>query len=85
MENEKRCYGRIFPSVLELKHNIAVRGHVFGYEVECSGLSTGDRSVVADTENWRGCLRCPEFDECYRFSTAMLLMEIAVKLTSVMH
>ncbi len=54
MENEKKCYGRIFPSVLELKHNTAVRGHVFGYEIECSGLSTGDRSVVADTDNWRG-------------------------------
>ncbi len=79
MDREKECYGRMFPSVLELSHNRTVKGHVFGYKVECTGISTGDRSVVTDLDNWRECTNCPKLDECYRLSAGQLLMEIAVR------
>jgi len=84
MESEKECYGRMFPSVLELSHNRMVRGHVFGDKVECTGISTGDRSVVTDLDNWRACTDCSKLDRCYQLSVGQLLMEIAVRSSGVL-
>ncbi len=85
MENEKECYGRMFPSVLELRHNEQVKGHLFAYTVECTGISTGDRSVSADLGNWQECTRCSKLDICYRLSVGQLLMELAVRHSGVLH
>ncbi len=79
METEKECYGRIFPSVAELHHNSLVGGRVFGYKVECTGISTGDRTVVTDLQHWRECICCSKFSDCYQLSVGQLLMEIAIR------
>jgi hypothetical protein len=37
MNREQECYGKLFPSVVEMDHNRAVVGKVFGYHLDYSG------------------------------------------------
>ena len=77
MKNEPDCYGGMFPPLIPLTHNETVAGKVFGYRVE--GIMVPRRTVTINREAWRQCLQCPDFDACYRLSTATALMEMAVK------
>ena len=73
------CYGKMFPSVVTLAHNRTVEGRVFGYRLNAPGIVRGTQTTKADTEVWRQCVTCPDFDGCYRLSVGQLLMEMALR------
>ncbi len=79
MKPETECYGKMFPAVIEMAHNKAVLGKVFGYRVDYPGQVAINQVASVNLEEWQRCLECPEFDGCYRLSTGTLLMELAVK------
>ena len=79
MQQSPACYGRMFPSTLVRSANTEVRGRVFGYRIDHSGVVESQQVVSTDSEAWRECTKCPEVDSCFRLSTGTLLMEIAVR------
>ena len=48
------------------------------YETIIPLLGEADRKVVANIDEWDDCLRCPEFEHCYRFCMGKLALEDAV-------
>lgn len=79
MNREQECYGKMFPSVVEMAHDRLVTGKVFGYEVDYPGQVAHKRDTMVDRDAWQKCLECPELDGCFRLSTGTMLMELAVK------
>lgn len=79
MKTKPECYGKMFPPVVEMAHNEAVLGKVFGYRVDYSGGVANERAASVNHEQWDRCLNCPEFDSCYPLSIGTMLMELAVK------
>jgi hypothetical protein len=79
MNREQECYGKMFPSVVEMAYNRAVVGKVFGYQLDCSGQVAQKRTSTVDRVAWEKCLECRELEGCFRLSTGTMLMELAVK------
>ena len=79
MTREQECYGKMFPSVVEMAHNRAVFGKVFGYQLDYSGQVAQKRDSTVDRVAWEKCLECRELEGCFRLSTGTMLMELAVK------
>jgi hypothetical protein len=79
MNREPECYGKMFPSVVEMVHNRPIAGKVFGYEVDYAGQVAQKRVATVNREAWQKCLECCDMDGCYRLSTGTMLMELAVK------
>ncbi len=79
MSAERQCYGKMFPSVVEMRQDQPVAGKVFGYEVLYSGQVAHKRSATVNRSAWGECLECPHLDGCYRLSIGAMLMELAVK------
>jgi hypothetical protein len=74
----KRCYGTMFPSTLELDDKL-VRGKVFAYQLLANGgLYRSARRVTHDLTEWDDCLKCPEFEHCYKLCLAQLMLETAI-------
>jgi len=73
------CFGTMFPDVLHLENDQPQRGKVFSILLErAGGLWRSNRKVAADMEQWDRCKECPEFDNCYRFCMAKLLLASAI-------
>ena len=69
----------MFPDVLHLPSDQPVSGKVFTVLVErAGGLLRSNRSITADHGEWNECLKCPEFDDCYKFCQAKLALSTAV-------
>jgi len=80
MNREQECYGKMFPSVVEMAHNRAVMGKVFGYQLDYNiGQVAQRRDTIVDRDAWQKCLECSDFDGCYRLSAGTMLMDLAVK------
>ncbi len=79
MNSERECYGKMFPSVIEVAHDTSTAGRVFGYEVYYSGQVAHSRVITVNQDAWRQCLKCSYLDGCYRMSVGTMLMEFAVK------
>jgi hypothetical protein len=79
MNGEPECYAKMFPPVVEMDYNNSVTGKVFGYEMDYPGQLAHRRDAIVNREAWRKCLACSHFDGCYRLSTGLMLMELAVK------
>ena len=79
MNREQECYGKMFPSVVEMAHNRAVVGKVFGYQLDYSGQVAQKRDSTVDRVAWEKCLECRELEGCFRLSTGTMLMELALK------
>lgn len=79
MNQKQECYGKMFPSVLEMAHNGAVAGRVFGYQLDYSGQVAQRLETTIDRDAWQKCLECRELDGCFRLSAGTMLMELAVK------
>jgi len=79
MKAHETCFGHLFPSVAAIVRDRDVRGKVFGYRVTQTGVIPVDFALTADESAWDECTSCPEFDSCYRFSVAKLLMELAAR------
>lgn len=79
MNREQECYGKMFPSVVEMAHFKAVKGKVFGYHLDYSGQVVQKRDTTVDRDAWQKCLECRDLDGCYRLSAGTMLMDLAVK------
>ncbi len=79
MRFERQCYGKMFPSVVDMDHNQPIAGEVFGYEVTYSGQVAQKRCATLNKAAWEQCLECLDLDGCYRVSVGTMLMELAVK------
>ncbi len=79
MNRVQECYGKMFPSDVEMAHNEAVAGKVFGYRLDYSGQVAQRRDTTVDAVAWEKCLECCELGGCYRLSIGTMLMELAVK------
>ena len=77
--NHKPCYGTMFHEVLHFQENAPMKGKVFAFELDRKGLARSDRTVKADIAEWDDCLDCEEFDHCYKFCIAKLLLQDAVE------
>ena len=74
----KACYGTMFHDTLHFQTNKAMKGKVFGFELDAIGLGRSDRLVAADISEWDDCLDCPEFEHCYKFCMAKLALGAAI-------
>lgn len=81
MKPKSECYGKMFPSVVELAHNRSVSGKVFGYQLDYAGQVVDARAATVNLEAWQKCLECPDLDSCIRLSEGTMLMELAVKMS----
>ena len=75
----KACYGTMFHDMLHFEANKPMRGKVFSFEVDRTGVVQSARHVTADMPQWDDCLECDEFDHCYKFCVAKLLLQTAVE------
>ena len=75
----KSCYGTMFHETLHFEENLPMRGKVFSFELDRTGLARSSRRIGADMDQWDDCLDCEEFDHCYRFCIAKLLLQTAIE------
>jgi len=83
MSLKQECYGRMFPSVVEMAQNRAIAGKVFGYQLDYTGQVAQRRDTIVNRDAWQECLECRDLDGCYRLSAGTMLMELAVKTSPV--
>jgi hypothetical protein len=78
-DHHKKCYGTMFPSILPHEAGRLVSGKVFAYELRrAGGTFVSQRRVAVDMAEWDDCLKCPEFDDCYKLCTGRLALEAAI-------
>ena len=81
MNREPECYGKMFPSVVEMAHNRSVTGKVFGYELSYQGQVADCLAATVNRDAWQRCLECSDLEGCYRLSAGTMLMELAVRMS----
>jgi hypothetical protein len=69
----------MFHDVLHFRENAPMKGKVFAFELDRKGLSRSSRGIKADIVEWDDCLECEEFDHCYKFCIAKLLLQDAIE------
>jgi hypothetical protein len=79
MTGHPDCFGTMFPSIREGQPNVTHKGKVFSFRIEKTGTFVESRKTETDVKQWEECAHCPDFDSCYRLSSAKLAMEMAVK------
>ena len=74
----KDCYGSIFPKTT----TTSAAGKVFSVEHPrpAGGVGRLRATVRTSDEQWDDCVGCHEFDHCYAYGMAKLLMEAAVSV-----
>ena len=75
----KHCYGTMFHDVLHFQDNTPMKGKVFAFELDRMGLGRSKREVTANIAEWDDCLQCEEFDHCYKFCIAKLLLQDSIE------
>ena len=75
MNNQRECYGKMFPSLLARTGDGTAKGKVFGFRIDRPGVVVTKRAATIDREAWQECLVCPDLDGCYRLSTGTLHLE----------
>ena len=68
----------MFPNVLPPVDIGTHTGKAFSFQIENLGLARGQRSVNVDIQEWDDCLRCDEFDHCYKLSMGTLTLQSAI-------
>ena len=72
----KKCYGQMVADTMHAATDRVMPGKVFDFELKTAGgMYRGDRVVHLKAEEWDDCLRCEEFDTCYRLSLIRLMVE----------
>jgi hypothetical protein len=69
----------MFHETLHFQENVPMRGKVFSFELDRTGLARSSRQIGADIAEWDDCLDCEEFDHCYKFCTATVLLQTAIE------
>ena len=78
MSEHKKCYGEMFPEVMQPVASGVHSGSVFSFSIENIGLARGWRQVRVDRDAWDQCLECNEFNSCHKLSAGKLMLQIAV-------
>jgi hypothetical protein len=78
-QKHKSCYGTMFHDVLHFQENVSMKGKVFSFKLDRMGLVRSNHTVTADIAEWDDCLECEEFDHCYKFCIAKLLMQDSIQ------
>lgn len=71
MIREPECYGKMFPSVVEMAHNRSVTGKVLGYELSYQGQVADCRAATGNRDAWQRYLECSDLEGCYRLSAGI--------------
>jgi len=77
----KECYGTMFPNTLHFHVNELQVGKVFSYELDGTtgmGAARTDRKFAANIDEWDDCLKCPEFEHCYKLCMAKVGLESVI-------
>jgi len=75
----QECFGTMFPDVLHVENDRPQRGKAFSFLLQrAGGMIRCNREVAGDIKQWDNCRKCPEFEDCYQFSTAKLLLASAI-------
>ena len=72
------CYGAMFPDVSKLRIDKPNRSKVATIEIESQGIGIQRRQLSFDEQQWKECVGCKRFDDCYKLSIAKLLMQQAL-------
>jgi hypothetical protein len=76
---QSECYGKMFPSVNSPRTDVPLRGKVFTAKLESAGgMAIATRTTGVDLDAWSECVKCPDFDHCYKLSMAKLALETGV-------
>ncbi|MGO8749460.1 MAG: hypothetical protein ACLQNE_26165 [Thermoguttaceae bacterium] len=76
---QKTSYGTMFPSILPPEADRLVSGKVFSYELtRAGGFLVSHRRVAVNMAEWDDCLKCPEFDHCYKLCMGRFALEAAI-------
>jgi hypothetical protein len=71
----KACYGTMLPDPKLISREREAGGKVFSLHfVQPIGLSRSRPQVREDPAQWDDCLRCAEFDSCYRLCMARIAL-----------
>ena len=71
----------MFPDALHFRSNAPQVGKVFAYELDSTGGMGAFRSArkfSANTEEWDDCLKCPEFEHCYKLCVGKIALESVI-------
>lgn len=74
MKAELECYGKMFPDLSRTLFNQWLEGKAFKMLVESSGMGINGRTMSVKIEEWKKCVACPSYRECYDLSMATLLL-----------
>ena len=80
-QEHKECYGTMFPDALHFRNNEPNAGKVFAFELNSIGglgAARSARQFSADIEEWDDCLKCPEFEHCYKLCMAKMSLESVI-------
>jgi hypothetical protein len=80
-QEHKECYGTMFPDALHFRVNEPSVGKVFTFELDgTTGMipARGARKFSANIEEWDDCLKCPEFEHCYKLCMAQMSLESVI-------
>jgi hypothetical protein len=69
----------MFHETLHFRENVPMRGKVFSFELDRVGLARSGRKMNANLAEWDNCIDCEEFEHCYRFCMAKLMLQIAIE------
>ncbi len=75
IQKHKPCYGTMFHDTLHFQANAPMKGKVFTFEIDSIGLARSGRTISADIAEWDDCIECEEFEHCYKFCIAKLLLQ----------
>ena len=77
--DHKACYGTMFPDTLHAVADRPQTGKVFAYTLlSAGGLYRAGGKTAVNQAAWDDCVRCPEFEHCYKLGMAKLALEGAV-------
>lgn len=74
MKDEPNCYGKMFPDLSRTLFNQWLEGKVFKMLVESSGMGINGRALSVKKDEWKQCVACPSYRECYELSMGTLLL-----------
>lgn len=74
----RTCYGTMCPDLLGTADPRRAAGKVFALVSDTPpGLCRARPRLEVNREAWDECVRCPEFDHCYKLSMARVAMQTA--------
>lgn len=73
MDEPKSCYGDMFPDLDRLERNCPLQGKAFAVLVQSKGIGVSGRTVTVNADQWRTCVACEHYRDCYDLSMAKLL------------